>query len=126
MNDTSVLLPHLKLQLDIDHPSYEESYSFGYECAVSEMGEEENPYAIGTQEHKQWLEGWWAGFYGEEPLFKLPADSLIDNPSISDVDAANDHAYHFDYSSFLTQFFKITSAITATAVLGYQIFELVA
>ena len=61
MNDITALLPHIKLRFNIDHPSYEECYIFGYECAVSEVAEEENPIPEGSQEAEQWLEGWWAG-----------------------------------------------------------------
>lgn len=122
MNDNTNLLPHLKLLLTIDHPSYEDSYCFGYECAEAFMNEEENPYVQGTEEHNHWLEGWWAGYYGEEPLFKLTG---VNEPDVA-LTAANDKAYHFDYSVFIANVLKITGALTATAVLGYQILDLVA
>lgn len=125
MNSTTNLLPDLKLRLNIDHPGYEESYCFGYDCAAALMDEEENPYAGGTEEHNHWLEGWWAGFYGEEPLFKS-SDTANDRKPEMVLTAANDKAFHFDYSVFITNFLKITGAITATAVLGYQILDLVA
>ena len=124
MNDTTALLPHIKLLLSIDHPSYEECYSFGYECAQAEMSEEENPYNEGSAAYDQWQEGWWAGFYGEEPLFK--AELVDEKPVISSLNAANDQAYHHDYGHFIANFLKITGAITATALIGYQIIDLVA
>lgn len=124
MNNTTNILPHLKLLLTVDHPSYEESYCFGYDCAEALMSEEENPYDQGTEEHNHWLEGWWAGFYGEEPLFKM-AEPSAGNEPIEIMGAANE-AQHFDYSVFVANFLKITGAITATAVLGYQILDLVA
>ncbi|MDI1352997.1 MAG: transmission trait enhancer LetE, partial [bacterium] len=69
MNDTTALLPHIKLRFNIEHPTYEESYMFGYECALSEVAEEDNPFRAGSPESEQWLEGWWAGAYEEKPLF---------------------------------------------------------
>lgn len=124
MDNTTNLLPHLKLLLTVDHPSYEDSYCFGYDCAQAQMSEEENPYAQGTEEHNHWLDGWWAGFYGEEPLFKL-AETSTDSEH-QDIMVAANEAYHFDYSVFVANFLKITGALTATAVLGYQILDLVA
>ncbi len=67
MNDTTELLPHIKLRFNIEHPSFEECYSYGYECALAEVEEDENPFREGSIEHEQWQEGWWAGFYGEKP-----------------------------------------------------------
>ena len=61
MNDITALLPDIKLRFNIDHPSYEECYIFGYECAVLEVDESENPFHEGSPESEQWLEGWWAG-----------------------------------------------------------------
>lgn len=129
MNDTTTLLPHIKLRFNIEHPSFEECYAYGYECALAELGEEENPYRENTQEYEQWQEGWWAGFYGEKPLFELTEQT--DAPLLeSEHEAANDQVYplisSFVTSSFLANMLKITGAIAATAVVGYQVFELVA
>jgi len=119
MNDMQALLPYLKLRFNIDHPSYEDSYVFGYECGCNLLKEEENPFPLDSEAHEHWLEGWWAGVYGEEPLFKLAQEEEA-------VIAANDKAYHFDYKHLIVNFLKITGALTATAALGYQIFDLVA
>lgn len=123
MNDTTALLPHIKLRFNIEHPSYEECYLFGYECAHSEVAEEDNPFREGSQESEQWLEGWWAGFYGEEPLFDmehLAIDEIETNKKL----AANDQQYQ--KSSFMTLVFEISGAIAASAIVGYQLLELVA
>jgi hypothetical protein len=124
MNDTTALLPHIKLRFNIDHPSYEECYIFGYECALSEVEEGENPFREGSQEAEQWLEGWWAGAYGEKPLFDL---STLDNEDIQVIKdhAANDQQYCQKHS-FLSLVFEISGAIAASAIVGYQILELVA
>lgn len=123
MNDTTALLPHIKLRFNIEHPSYEECYLFGYECAISEVSEEENPFRAGSQEADQWSEGWWAGFYGEEPLFSSNYVAEEEVEVHTNI-AANDNQYH--KNSFLTLVFEISGAIAASAIVGYQLLELVA
>lgn len=126
MENTIGLLPHIKLRFNIEHPSCEECYVYGYECALAEVAEEENPFTKGTLEHEHWLDGWWAGFYGESPLFTLPEE----RDTASEEVAANEKTYHFIShlvnSHFLANMLKITGALAATAIVGYQVFELVA
>lgn len=124
MNDTAALIPDLKLQFNIDHPSYEESYIFGYECAVLELDEAVNPYKQGSQEAEQWLEGWWDGVYGETPLFDKNTMEA-DDSDLGTVIAANDHQYCHKHS-LLSLVFEISGAIAASAIVGYQLLELVA
>lgn len=124
MNDTTALLPHIKLKFNIDHPSYEECYMFGYECATSEVSEEENPFREGSQEAEQWLEGWWAGAYGEQPLFDMNALEE-EFEYLNKETAANDHQYHHKHN-FFTLVLEISGAIAASAIVGYQLLELVA
>jgi len=123
MNDTTALLPHIKLRFNIEHPSYEECYLFGYECALSEVVEDDNPFRAGSQEAQQWLEGWWAGFYGEQPLFDAN-DLTAEEIEINRVAASNDQQYQ--KSSIMTLVFEISGAIAASAIVGYQLLELVA
>lgn len=124
MNDTTALLPHIKLRFNIDHPSYEECYSFGYECALAEVEEDANPFRTGSNEAEQWLEGWWAGTYGEQPLFDM---NHLDSEEL-DLEremAANDQEFHHKHS-FMSLVFEISGAIAASAIVGYQLLELVA
>lgn len=123
MNDTTALLPHIILRFNIDHPSYEECYLFGYECALAEVEEGENPFHEGSNEAEQWLEGWWAGAYGEKPLFDLNY-SEEEKELIKDK-ASNDQLY-FRKHSFLSLVLEISGAIAASAIVGYQLLELVA
>lgn len=119
MNDISALMPDVKLRFHIEHPSFEESYSFGYDCAVNEVAEDENPYPVGSAAHEHWLEGWWAGFYGEEPLF-----GMTKSPSVAAEDAQEEAPS--DYTQIITNVLTIAGAITVSVVIGYQIFDLVA
>ena len=125
MDDIIAVLPHMKLRFNIDHPSSEECYVYGYECAQAEVSEEENPYPKDTLEYEQWLDGWWAGFYDEPPLFTLPEEL-----NAKENEAANDKIYYFIShlvsSRLLASMLKITGALAATAIVGYQVFELVA
>jgi hypothetical protein len=124
MNERT-LLPHLRLRFNINHPTLEECYCFGYESAEAEISEDDNPFNKGTEEHSQWLEGWWASFYGETPLFST--NHYQDNAEdLINKNAANDLHYQHDYSAFLVTFLKITSAIAATALVSYQVLDLVA
>lgn len=123
MNDTTALLPHIKLRFNIEHPSCEECYLFGYECALADMEETENPFPQESLEAEHWLEGWWAGIYGEKPLF----DVNYLETEVAEIDkthAANDQRFH--RNSILTLVFEISGAIAASAIVGYQLLELVA
>lgn len=130
-NDEKIL-SDLKLRLDIDYPSYEECYAQGYEASLNSCLEEDNPFAEGSAEYAQWQEGWWAGFYGEEPLFDL--SHYMANGSrqaaaavrIDEQPAANDRQYFGMSHHMLMNVFKITGIIAASALLGYQVLELVA
>ncbi|WED43199.1 transmission trait enhancer LetE [Legionella cardiaca] len=127
MKDINALLPHIKLRFDIEHPNLEECYAYGYECALADIGEETNPYREGSSEYEQWSEGWWAGFYGEKPLYPL-AEELLE--ADEEKEAANDYVYHsltnIVSPNFLAKMLRITGAIAATAVVGYQVLDLVA
>jgi hypothetical protein len=120
MSDTKVLLPHIKLKFNIDHPSFEESYCYGYECSLAEVSEEENPFVPGSSESDQWNDGWWAGFYGEKPLFEK-------EPMVVEHDSsANDHMFGDSKDNLIVRFFEISGVIVMSAIVGYQLFELVA
>lgn len=122
MNDLNTLLPHVMLHFTISHPTYEECYEDGYEAACAGLSEEENPFTENTKAAAQWLEGWWAGFYEEKPLFSEPDFNLSSKEDTS----ANDQHYFAEHGHFFSKWFNISSAITATAILGYQLLELVA
>lgn len=125
MRNSETLLPHIKLRFTIEHPNLEECYAYGYESALCGEPEESNPYVVRSKEHEYWAEGWLAGFYEGEPLFKLP-ESL----PASEVKAANDYFYsplgYIINNDFLVKVLKITGALAATAILGYQVLDLVA
>lgn len=124
MNDTTALLPHIKLRFNIDHPSYEESYASGYESALAYAAEEDNPFQKGSQEAQHWLEGWWDALSGDEPLFDI--SSFANEEILPEAEvAANDQQYCQKHS-FLSLVIEISGAIAASAIVGYQLFELVA
>jgi len=122
MNDINAILPHVKLKFNIEHPSYEDCYNFGYECAQGNLDIDDNPFQEQTLEAEHWREGWWAGFYGEEPLFGI--EESVEKTLVED--AANDTLYHKDSKAFFSKVLKITGALAASAVVGYQVIDLVA
>lgn len=122
MSDTMLLLPHVKLHFNIEHPTFEESYVYGYECARADISEEDNPFAVGSKERDQWIDGWWAGFYGEQPAFVLSADQ----DALELDGSANDHVYHDNRDNFFIKFLEISGVIVMSAIVGYQLIELVA
>lgn len=121
MSDHAALLPHIKFQFDLKHPTLEECYIFGYECALANVEEEANPYEVASKEGEQWVEGWWAGFYGEEPLFDW---RNLEEREVLDAD--NDSHYSEGKESYLTRVLEIAGVIAVSAILGYQVLDLVA
>ncbi|MCX7117210.1 MAG: transmission trait enhancer LetE [Legionellales bacterium] len=122
MNDIAAVLPDIKLRFNIDHPNFEECYTQGYESALVDASEEENPFGLGTKESDQWLEGWWAGFYGEPSLYLTEDSDSVTSPE----DAANDNVYHVSTSYIITKVLEIAGMLALSAVVGYQIIDLVA
>ena len=125
MNNMTALLPHIKLRFNIEHPSFEECYAFGYECALAEVSEESNPYSSGSKENEQWVDGWWAGFYGEKPLYELIDETEPSNKT-GLIEAANDRVYYETLGCFFAKVMEITGMLAVTAVVGYQLIDLVA
>ena len=127
MNDTTALLPDVALRFHIDHPSIEEAYCDGYESASASANvkEEDNPFKLGSIESDHWIEGWWAGFYGEPPLFiDIVAEPV--KPTVSKVESANDHIYHDQIEQFIIKFLEISGVLALSALVGYQIIDMVA
>ena len=124
MSDMTTLLPDLRLRFNIEHPTFEECYMFGYECAQIEISEHENPYRLGSKESDQWLEGWWAGFYGEQPMFEGSLNNQEDQDKL--FEAANDTSYYDQFGVFFAKVMEITGVIAVSAAVGYQLIDLVA
>ena len=59
----------LVFNLKAGRNTLEECWMEGFHEANLDLAEENNPYAQGSREAAFWSEGWWAGFYAEEPLF---------------------------------------------------------
>jgi ribosome modulation factor len=122
MNTINTVLPDVKLKFHIDHPSLEDCYAFGYECAQAQISEDENPFPENSASANQWLEGWWDGFYDEAPLYDTVAEQSSET---IESEAANDQRFQKQPGFFYTVL-KITGAIAASAVVGYQVIDLVA
>lgn len=127
MKDIDELLPYLKLYFEITHPNLDECYTDGLKCAVANKSIDNNPYAAASKEYEYWLDGWFDGFYGKKPLFELTRLALKAKATNY---AANDSSYYpprqIKNMNFLLKILKITGAIAATAVVGYQVYDLIA
>lgn len=125
MNDMTTLLPYVRLHLNLKYPNLEDCYSAGYDAACAESLEEENPYPAHTRENEQWLEGWWAGFYGEVPLYVAEGFENLELLSYESP-AANDHVYGEDKQGLFARMMELTGLLAVSSVLGYQLLDLVA
>jgi hypothetical protein len=56
MTTTNELLPYVRLQLNVNNPTFEECYAHGYECGLKDRDEGENPFKEGSKESDQWLD----------------------------------------------------------------------
>lgn len=86
--NTKDLASHIRLKFNIDHPDYEECYTEGYEFAQNNLPEEDNPFAKDSKEYEYWMQGWWAGFYGEQASL-LSQDNRPQLSLVSANQAAN-------------------------------------
>jgi ribosome modulation factor len=124
MNELNALLPHLKFRFHVDNPTLEECYAYGYECALADIREEENPYQLNSQEQEQWLEGWWAGFYHDQPLFSLELEHADDESRT--LSPVNDAVYHAGHDNYFLRVLEIAGVIAVSAIIGYQVIDIVA
>ena len=70
------------------------------------------------------MDGWWAGFYNQEPIFACPA--TFEQAAIESEQSANDHVYHEHIENFFIKFLEISGVLVISAMVGYQLIELVA
>lgn len=74
---TKNVLGYSKLALHLNNPDLDDVWLEGFEAASSLQDETSNPYQKDNSEHEYWSQGWWAGFYGEAPLFEK--EQVTDN-----------------------------------------------
>ena len=127
MREMDDVLPDVKLQFNIKYPTLEECYAYGYTCALSDLHADENPYQHGSKEWEHWSEGWEAGFYGEKPLFHpTESDVMTHLEHVEDEVAVNDQMFQDLLDGYLTKVLEIASVIAVSAILSYQVIDLVA
>ena len=126
MDNLADLLPHVALRFNVDNPVLEECYADGYECGSNDIEEHHNPFKEGTVEFNYWRDGWWDGFYNEKPIFSVHDANKDDQINNYDTCAANDTHCHSTTNAFIARFLKITAVIAASAIISYQMIDLVA
>lgn len=60
-------LGYSKMALHINNPDLDDVWLEGFEAAGQSQDEMTNPYLATDIAHEFWDQGWWAGFYGEQP-----------------------------------------------------------
>jgi|TARA_R110000868_G_scaffold155976_1_gene382637 hypothetical protein len=124
MNELTDVVPDVKFRFHVKYPTLEECYAYGYESARADVQEDDNPYVTNSLNYEQWSEGWWAGFYDDQPLFSFDAEHPEDDRAI--LAPANDHSFHGVCENYLLRALEIASVIAVSAILGYQVIDLVA
>lgn len=127
------IYPYVKFMFEIDNPSLEDCYRYGYESATEGLAEQDNPFVQhGAQtESEYWLQGWWDGFYGAQPVFelnlapKVAATSMFNKEEGLSELAANEGVFEEQKDSKVTTVAKLAAAV-AGAFLSYQIIDLIA
>lgn len=133
-NTDKDILPQLRLMLNIEHPALEECWIEGYLAGEGDKAEEDNPYTDASIESEHWLEGWSAGFYGEEALYHAvlardfqnvaQADGGEKNKIIQITKVAEQNI--LEIPRRITHFVKIASAIAATFLISYGVVDFIA
>lgn len=123
MNTPGDALPYVRLQFNIDNLELDDCYAEGYDHAIKHGDESANPFPESTLEAEHWALGWWDGFYQEKPLHNVSLDT---NPAAY-YPAVNDAHFTQDpIEPLLYRILKISGALFASAILGYQFFDFVA
>ena len=116
MNTEQQILSHLRLTLNVENPNFEECWAEGYLAAQGNQPEQTNPFDEGSSEGIQWSEGWWAGFYGEEPIYDIETLQLSTLPS---GEAANEPVWSkLDLKRWVERAGAIAATVAATALVG--------
>jgi len=113
-----------QLKLHVEVPDLDETWLDGYESGLYEKPEESNPYQMGTSEYEAWTEGWWAGFYKEEPLFNTDGSvnqqALVVEPTIETQQATEKKVATRKYIIKAVEIFSIFAA----AAVAYQLSDM--
>lgn len=119
MNDAE-LLCYTKLSLHVHNPDLDDTWREGYEMAQNNCQDTSNPFETFTIEHEYWSEGWWAGFYNEEPLFQFEEMNVTATDQVAISEKKTGFFAQCYYS--LTQ---LTEKLMGTAVSSFLVYEVV-
>ncbi len=122
MTTNSNVLALTRLQHNIKVPAIEDVWLEGYEGFQGDLDEHNNPYQHGSAEYKHWQDGWWASFYGEEPLFDL-AGGLNQRAALDTATHAANDADMVKKESHGRRLFEI-GCVVFVAALAYQAIDM--
>lgn len=125
MNTSGDVLSYVRLKFNIEKLNFDDCYAEGYEHALNEGDEFDNPFSENSAEAEHWSLGWWDGLYQKKPLHGQTYPALLastdHDPAVNDA-----HFTHDTIEPILYRILKISGAIFASAILGYQFFDFVA
>ena len=133
MHNTNDILPYLRLKLNVEHPDLEDCWREGYDSALKGISSDSNPFKPHSREYEYWEEGWWAGLYEEVPLFESDVSDVVSSKipgtlaQVSSGEAANEEKWwEPEMRKWAFRLTKIVATLAATAVVGYQLLDMVA
>ncbi len=117
------VLAHARLKLNIEHPELSDVWVEGYEAVKAQLEEEANPYTLNSPEYFQWTEGWWAGFYEEEPVYAVDASTDASVQSLHH-NAANESSWATpEFKRWAGRIVRVAGAI-AVSVACYELLDM--
>ncbi len=120
---------YLRFLKSIQKPDLEGVWLDGRDCAEHQLSLRDNPYSKDSKEHLYWNEGWWAGFYEEEPLSLLSESTSVvtdNNKTLSNI--MSKKAINNSISKgikIISEWVEDISFIAGTFMTGFIIYELV-
>lgn len=118
------LLADLRLKLNIEHPALDDAWLEGYQNGHRNLTEASNPYRSGSEAYQYWREGWWAGFYGEEPIFSY-AEIAQEEDEVETVVLAQARPLVLQQRSKKATNILQMALILAAALVAYTVYDLV-
>jgi hypothetical protein len=115
---TDNTLGYSRLQLHIHTPNLDDIWLEGYEQGIKEYAESNNPFPEDTQEHRHWDDGWWAGFYNEDPMFEHDNSTKPDATESSYPQSTSQHTISFN------QWFLACGEICSGGLASFAAFQL--
>lgn len=118
------ILAFVRLNLHVAMPDLEETWLDGYQTAMVDLPEENNPYPMSSQEYECWSEGWWAGYYQEQPLFTLAGRVNLVSAPVPKEQTAVSKPQTIKARKYIIRVMQVLGTLLAAAVC-YQLLDFI-